>query len=255
VTRPKGEFVPLREAFQFLTVLPVGTARIAPADELQRSRAYFPLVGACLGAIAAIVDLATRLVLPPSVTTVLVLAVLAFLTGGLHLDGLMDSCDGLFGWRTSAERLAIMRDSRVGSYGVTGGVLVLLLQFACLSSLTGWLRTGGIVAMTTLGRWAMVYATVAFPYARAEGLGTAFTQGAGRRELVVATLLALAIGSAALGPGGPPLLVVAWLTAWLVARATLQKLPGLTGDSYGAINEVVTSAALLALAAYQEHAR
>ena len=243
----------LREAFQFLTVLPVGPARITPTDELQHSRAYFPLVGACLGVTAAILDVATRVVLPPSVATVLVLALLAFLTGGLHLDGLMDSCDGLFGWRTPAERLAIMRDSRVGSYGVTGGVLVLLLQFACLSSLTGWLRSGGIIAMATVGRWAMVYATISFPYARTEGLGTAFTQGAGRRELVIATLLALAIGSAALGSGGPPLLVVAWLTAWLVARATLGKLPGLTGDSYGAINEVVTAAALLALAAYQEH--
>lgn len=244
----------LREAFQFLTVLPVGAAQMTPADELQRSRAYFPLVGACLGAIAAVVDVATRVVLPPMVTTVLVLAVLAFLTGGLHLDGLMDSCDGLFGWRTPPERLAIMRDSRVGSYGVAGGVLVLLLQFACLSSLTGWLRSGGIITMATVGRWAMVYATVSFPYARAEGLGAAFTQGAGRRELVIATLLALAIGSAALGPGGPPLLIAAWLTAWLIARATLRKLPGLTGDIYGAINEVVTVVALLALAAYQEHA-
>ena len=246
--------MPLREAFQFLTVLPVGPTRIAQGDELRRSRAYFPLVGACLGALAAILDLATRLILPPSVATVLVLALLAFLTGGLHLDGLMDSCDGLFGWRTPTERLAIMRDSRVGSYGVAGGVLVLLLQFACLSTLTGWLRSGGIIAMATVGRWAMVYATVSFPYARAEGLGTAFTQGAGRREFVIATLLALAVTSAALGPGGPPLLVVAWLTAWLVARATLRKLPGLTGDSYGAINEVVTAAALLALAAYQAHA-
>ncbi len=62
-----------------------------------------------------------------------------------------------------------MRDSCVGSYGVIGGVLVLLLQFACLSSLTGWLRTAAIIEVTTAARWAMVYATVSFPYARAEG--------------------------------------------------------------------------------------
>lgn len=243
----------LREAFQFLTVLPLGTAHVASADELQRSRAYFPLVGACIGVLAAALDLATGLVLPRTVTTVLVLAFLALMTGGLHLDGLMDSCDGLFVWRTPPERLAIMRDSRVGSYGVAGGVLVLLLQFACLGSLTGWLRSGGIVAMATAGRWAMVYATVSFPYARAEGLGAAFTQGAGRRELVVATLLALAISGAALRWRGPLLLIIAWLTAWLIAQATLRKLPGLTGDIYGAINEVVTAVALLALAAFQEH--
>ena len=241
----------LREAFQFLTVLPVGSARLASPDGLQRSRAYFPLVGACLGALAALVDLAAQLVLPPVVCAALVLAVLALLTGGLHLDGLMDSCDGLFVWRTPAERLAIMRDSRVGSYGVSGGVLVLLLQFACLSSLTGWLRTGGIIAMTTLGRWAMTYATVAFPYARTEGLGAAFTQGAGRRGLLLATLLALVIVSAALRLLGPPLLVLTWLTAWLTARATLRKLPGLTGDIYGAINEVVVLTTLLALAIVQ----
>ncbi|HEY8742493.1 MAG TPA: adenosylcobinamide-GDP ribazoletransferase, partial [Chloroflexota bacterium] len=111
----------LREAFQFLTVLPFGSARLATPDDLQRSRAYFPLVGACLGAVAALVDLAAQFVLPPTVCAALVLTILALLTGGLHLDGLMDSCDGLFVWRTPAERLAIMRDSRVGSYGVSGG--------------------------------------------------------------------------------------------------------------------------------------
>ena len=241
----------LREAFQFLTVLPFGTAEMATPEALRRSRAYFPLVGACLGAVAALVDLAAQFVLPPTVSAALVLTVLALLTGGLHLDGLMDSCDGLFVWRTPAERLAIMRDSRVGSYGVSGGVLVLLLQFACLGSLTGLLRTGGIIAMTTLGRWAMVYATVSFPYARAEGLGAAFTQGAGRRELLIATLLALVIVSVVLDWHGLMLLVVAWLTAWLVARATLRKLPGLTGDIYGAINEVVVLTTLLALATFQ----
>jgi adenosylcobinamide-GDP ribazoletransferase len=243
--------VALREAVQFLTVLPVGSSRPATAEALRRSRAYFPLVGAGLGALAALVDRAGQVVLPPTVCAALALTVLAVLTGGLHLDGLMDSCDGLFVWRTPAERLAIMRDSRVGSYGVSGGVLVLLLQFACLSSLTGWLRSGGIIAMTTLGRWAMVYATVAFPYARPEGLGAAFTQGAGRRELLLATLLALAIAGAALRQLGPPLLVLAWLTAWLTARATLRKLPGLTGDIYGAINEVVVLTALLALSIVQ----
>jgi adenosylcobinamide-GDP ribazoletransferase len=242
----------LREAFQFLTVAPIGAARPASAEELTRSRAYFPLVGACLGAAAAALDLAARLVLPPTVTAALVLALLAFLSGGLHLDGLMDACDGLFVWRSAPERLAIMRDSRVGSYGVAGGVLVLLVQFASLGALSGPLRTGGIVAAAALGRWAMVYATVAFPYARPEGLGAAFTQTAGRRELVIASALALVIASAALSWRGPLLLLLAGFTAWLVARAALRKLPGLTGDLYGAINEVVVAVAFLALAAFQE---
>ena len=241
----------LREAFRFLTVLPVGSTRMAAPEELQRSRAYSPLVGACLGAVAAFVDLAAQFVLPPAVSAAVVLAALALLTGGLHLDGLMDSCDGLFVWRLPAERLVIMRDSRVGSFGVGGGVLVLLLQFACLSSLTGLLRTGGIIAMTTLGRWAMEYATVSFPCARAEGLGAAFTLGAGRRELLIATLLALSVVSVMLGWRGLLLLAVAWLTAWLVARATPRKLPGLTGDIYGAINEVVVLTTLRALAIVQ----
>ena len=87
----------LREAFQFLTVLPVGTARPTVPDELHRSRAYFPLIGACLGVVAALLDRTAQFVFPRPVTIALVLAALAFLTGGLHLDGLMDSCDGLFG--------------------------------------------------------------------------------------------------------------------------------------------------------------
>src|SRR5689334_20284333 len=96
----------LREAFQFLTIAPIGAARPVSAEELTRSRAYFPLVGACLGAAAAALDLSARLVLPPPVAAALVLALLAFLSGGLHLDGLMDACDGLFVWRSAPERLA-----------------------------------------------------------------------------------------------------------------------------------------------------
>lgn len=236
-------------AVRFLTVVPL---RPTPgADDLGRSLAYFPLVGACLGLALAVVDVATQPVLSQPVRSAVLLGLLAAMTGALHLDGLVDSFDGLFGGHDPQRRLEIMRDSAIGSFGAVAGILVLLVQYVCLVELAGWMRLGGLLAMAALGRWAMVYATVGFPYARPEGLGVAFKGGAGRQQLVAATLFAAVVLIAALGPGGVALLGVAWIGAWLMALYCLTRVPGLTGDLYGAINELAAALVLLALLAAQ----
>ena len=99
-------------------------------------------------------------------------------TGGLHLDGLADTCDGLFGGSSPPERLAIMRDSRVGTFGVLGVVCILLLRWAAFLSLTSPIRRGALLLAPALGRWAMVGAVAALPYARPEGLGKAMHRAA-----------------------------------------------------------------------------
>lgn len=231
-------------AFRLLTVLPLGR-RAEPGGRLGSAAAYFPLVGLCLGLVLAGLDLALEPLVAIEARSALLLAALAALSGGLHLDGLIDSFDGLFGGRDAQERLAIMRDSRVGTYGAVAAIVVVLLQYACLADLQGWARLGGMLAAPLLGRWAMVYLAVAFPYARSEGLGWAFKRATTRRDLALCTLFSLAV-LAALGPAGPALLPIAWLAAWLFGVCAWWRVRGLTGDLYGAGNELVSAAVLLA---------
>jgi adenosylcobinamide-GDP ribazoletransferase len=185
--------------------------------------------------------------LPVSVATVLLLGASILATGGLHLDGLMDACDGLFGGRTAARRLEIMRDSRVGSYGVLAGVVQLLLKYAVLGALAPALRGPALVAALTAGRWTMVGATWTFAYARPEGLGAGFKAGVTWVTMALATLFAAAACWAALGPIGLALLALAGVIGWLAGAYASGKLGGLTGDCYGALNEVVETAVLLAI--------
>ena len=105
---------------------------------------------------------------------VIIIAGMAILSGGLHLDGLADTLDGMAGSRTAEERLTIMRDSRVGSFGAFGLALVLLIQFVALNSVPEEYRTGIIILAPVLSRWAMVNAIFVYPYVRPDGLGRSF---------------------------------------------------------------------------------
>lgn len=210
--------------------------------------AWYPLVGLILGGVLVLADLAASAALAPVVVNGLLLLVLVLLTGGLHQDGLADTLDGLAGGRTPAERLAIMRDPRIGALGATGLVLALLLRYAGLMALPQGLRLPVLLAMPALGRWAMVVGSYRAVYARAEGgLAHPFLAYLSARHVVVATLLvtlpclwllgplvtACAIGLAAIiGRTG---------TAWMRRR-----LGGVTGDTLGAANEVTEIAFLLA---------
>ena len=225
-------------AIQFLTAVPLPLAVPATPRHLGRALAFFPLAGALLGLALAGLD-----------SVLLAAGVLA--TGALHVDGLMDACDGIFGGRTAVGRLEIMRDSRVGSYGVLAGALQLLLKYAALSALPlGW-RGAALVMALSAGRWAMVGATWVFPYARPEGLGAAFKAGVTWPSVALATLFAIAVAWASLGAPGLALLGLAGAAAWLTGTYAAGKLGGLTGDCYGAVNEVVETALLLALLAWR----
>ena len=243
--RPTPWWAPLALAWSFLSVFP------APFVEANRGAVavaivFFPLIGAVLGALLGGLGLALDRALPAGPTAVLVLAASALLTGGLHLDALMDTADGVFGGTTRADRLAIMRDSRVGAFGAIAGALALLGQYACLVELTEIPRLIALVAALALGRWAMVVAIWAFPPARPDGLGATFHQSATNWTLAGATALAI-LAAVATRPLGLAAFVagalVALLGGWFIAR----RLGGLTGDSYGAL-AVVTETLVLYLA-------
>ncbi|MDI7276371.1 MAG: adenosylcobinamide-GDP ribazoletransferase, partial [Anaerolineae bacterium] len=153
-------------ALKFLTILPVPVPEELPEKAMGRAVAWYPLVGAVLGLLLAGADLLAGLVFPVGLRSVLVLALWVALTGALHLDGFMDSCDALLAPRSPDERLEILRDVHAGSFAVAGAALLLLIKFAALASLEGPLRTAALIGVPVLGRWAMALAVVGYPYAR-----------------------------------------------------------------------------------------
>ena len=233
-------------ALGFLTILP--TPSFAAAT-LGRSLAYFPLVGALLGALVAAFDLVAAAVLPRAVASVLDIAAFAVLSGGLHLDGLADTADGLFAPGDRAARLAVMRDSRAGAFAAAAVTLVLLLETVALSAIAVPLRSFALVAAGALSRWAMAIVLVGFPNARSDGLGAAFRAGAGRAQLVVATALAALIAAPLLGPAAIVGIASGALVAVLVGMLARDRLGGVTGDVCGAAGELAFAAQLVLLSA------
>jgi adenosylcobinamide-GDP ribazoletransferase len=236
-------------ALQFLTAVPVPIVVPAEPKQLGWSLAFFPAVGALLGLALAALDWGLLRVLPLPVATALLLVAATLITGALHLDGLMDTCDGVLGGRTRERRLEIMRDSRVGAFGALAGALQVLLKYAALVSLPAGARGPALVLSFSAGRWAMAAATWAFPYARPEGLGTSFKAGVSAPPVLVATVCVAGVAWVTWGAAGMALLGGVAVIALLGATYLSGRLGGLTGDCYGALNEVVESVALVGLVA------
>ena len=125
----------LLSALHFLTTIPLLPQRPYSHAEFGRAVGFFPLVGLLIGGILAGLNALLKLAFPPAVAAALTLTAWVALTGALHLDGLLDSLDGLLGGHDAATRLEIMKDERVGAFGFAGGVLLLLVKFAALNDL------------------------------------------------------------------------------------------------------------------------
>ncbi len=232
-------------AVQFLTVAPAIIRRPFTLEELGEAVGFYPLAGLLIGMVLALADTLLAFILPVPVRTALVLALWVGLSGALHLDGFLDACDGLLGGYSPESRLEIMRDERVGAFALAGGILLFLVKFTALSAL--YHRTAGLLLAPTLGRWGMSLAIVAFPYGRSQGLGRDIKDHAGRQQALIATLIALAVAGLTAGAGGLLACGLAGLVTWGVALFAMRRIPGLTGDIYGATNELVEAAVLVAL--------
>jgi len=227
------------EAVRFLTFIPL-PAREASWEEVGRGTAYFPLVGALLGSILVLADTLLGKIWSRLLVSAVLVVLWVILTGGLHLDGLADTVDGLRGGRGREERLAIMRDSRLGAFGGVAIFCLLALKLAFVNELDPAWHGRGLLLAPTLGRWAMVYGIWAFPSARPGGTGSIFKEHSGLRELVLATMLALvvALSLSLFHLWGLAILSGLWLAVALLGWTLTRTLGGLTGDTYGALCEV-----------------
>jgi adenosylcobinamide-GDP ribazoletransferase len=168
----------------------------------------------------------------------------------------MDVCDGLFGGYTAERRLEIMRDSHVGAFAVVGAVGLLVLKYGTLVSLLSLNapgKEGVLLLFPTLSRWSMVVQLDRFPYARRQGLGSPLHQNTARRATGFAAATAIAASILLGGIGGGGLLVGSTALAWLLGLGMSRMLGGLTGDTYGATNEIVEVVGLMAAVALLPH--
>lgn len=211
--------------------------------QVGRSIAYFPVVGLIIGIVLVILYYALHLVLPPPVVSAVIVAGLAIITGAHHLDGLMDTCDGMVAGRTREERLAIMSDTRVGAFGITGAGIILLLKYAAISSS---LTPAMIVTFPVISRWALTAAILLFPPAKPGGAGHAVKSGADWRGYILATLAAMAVSILLNGLVMGTTLMACVLALIFLAGLIFKRLyGGLSGDSYGALVEIGEVAALV----------
>lgn len=222
----------LLSALSFLTICPVPGSIHRDRAAMRAAPGWYSLVGLLIGGIAAMAFLALGF-LPPLPRAVIVVAIPLLLTRALHLDGFADVCDGLGVTGPVAKRLEVMRDPRLGTFGVAGVVLNLLLRVAIVAALpeAGWIA---VAAAPLLGRWALVVALGVAPYA-----------GAGFKILAMRPSRADLIGVSVLPLSLPwwlglPVIVVPLvllLTAgWL--GITRRTFGALTGDALGALNEL-----------------
>jgi adenosylcobinamide-GDP ribazoletransferase len=167
------------------------------------------------------------------------------ITGGLHLDGFIDCCDGLLVAQPAGRRLEIMKDSRVGAFGVLGAFCLLLVKFSALAALAPPERAPWLLLVPAVSRWTMVWAAWRYPLARPDGFAAWFRQGLGWSHVAIAGGTALLIALFVHKAVGLASFAAVWLVAILVAAWVRRRIPGLTGDVYGALNELSEVVGLL----------
>jgi adenosylcobinamide-GDP ribazoletransferase len=243
-------------AVTFLTGIPLKVeGDVSPAD-LWHSMGWYPLVGLALGAAGWGVYAGLLELLPGLVAAVIVVLLLEAVTRGLHMDGLMDTADGLLSNASRERALEIMKDSNVGAMGVVAAVLILILKVAALGALARADAAAPLLAGWCAARALPALDVYAWPYARAAGTGEAFTRERTRGPvamaggllvvgLVATALVTLATGAAGAWYAGLVIAAIAMATALLVQAAAAKRLGGLTGDVYGMGIELAEAAGLV----------
>ena len=210
---------------------------------------WFPLVGVLVGGVGAGVSFLATHGWSHPVASLLGLIAMVVMTGGLHLDGFSDTVDGLAAWRGPKETLRVMRDSRIGTLGAAGLILLLGLKWVLIQTIPIKGLASVLVVACALSRMCLVLSAQTFPYIPGEsGLGRFATDH--RSPLVLWTALALGMGVAiaCVGPFRGLLCVGgATVITWGLNRFFLGRLGGITGDTLGAVNEVIEVSLLLYL--------
>ncbi|HEY0928763.1 MAG TPA: adenosylcobinamide-GDP ribazoletransferase [Gemmatimonas sp.] len=242
-------------AFTFMTRIPLWRWIAHDLSDLPRSATWFPLVGAVVGAVGAIVFLLADQWWSSLIAALLSTVATVRLTGAFHEDALADSLDGFGGGWTPEQVLTIMKDSRVGSYALVGMILAVVTKCVVLAEFSGAQAAAALIAAHTLGRCASVWLIAALPYVRpAESAerpsaGRPFVDGVHRGRIMAATIASAIVVTLCLGEVALPAITLALLLTAASGRYFRRRIGGITGDALGAVNQLVELGVYLMLAA------
>lgn len=238
-------------ALQFLTIIPLKVKAVTER-KISCSLIFFPVVGLLLGLVlAGLNNLLGGLGFNPLTISIVLVVALIILTGGIHLDGLADTADAFLSRRPRQEMLDVMRDSRTGALGVLALISVILLKIAFLFSINrNWILVS-LVLICLLSRWSLVLSAFLFPYARREGKAKAYIEGANFRIFISATIICLICVIWLAKLAGLILMFAAAAVAWGVNRYIAKRIQGVTGDTLGAVNEIIEVFVLFAVSIIQ----
>lgn len=236
----------LRVAFGLLTTLPFRLPEDWSTGDSGRASIWYPFVGLVIGVLTWLVWKSATLVFAPLVAGVITLIVWVALTGGLHLDGLADCCDGLFASVSAERRLEIMKDPHMGTFGAVGLILVLFLKAATLASLTSD-SSLSILLAASLARWCILPMGL-LPLARPSGMGADFASGFRRSFIFWGAIIPLVI-AIILGTRGILSIVTGLVATAFVLWLAKSRIGGVTGDVFGMVVEVVETVVLLTFVA------
>lgn len=232
---------------QFLTTLPIRVKLDVTAEDFGKGLVFAPVAGLLLGAILALAWYAAVLLFPVQVAAVIIVVLYILLTGGLHLDGLGDTFDGLFSNRSRERMLEIMRDSRVGTNAVLAVIAVLLLNTSLLAAFSKNDILKIILLMPVAGRIGSLVGSGVSTYARSgEGLGKSFIDYCGHKEIIIGILPYIAIFYLVSGVYGLIFSIIPPISAYILIKLFSRKIGGATGDLLGAVCELNQTIFLLA---------
>ena len=224
---------------QFFTRIPINKTIDIKEGDFPKGIVFFPLIGLIVGVINGIVYYFVSKIVGGFIPLILVLLVNAIVTGALHLDGLADTCDGVFSARKRERMLEIMRDSAIGTNGMLGLFFLLILKLAFLDIVPKEIILPTIILTPVVGRTVMATTIYRAKYARAgEGLGDLFIGKTTLKQTIITLIMGLVLSYGLLKLPGILCLTLVLPVGYMLQRFFTNKLGGLTGDLLGAINEV-----------------
>jgi adenosylcobinamide-GDP ribazoletransferase len=240
----------LRIAGSFLTRVPM---HVEGEIDLPGATPWFPAVGVGVGVAAALVWAGAAQILPAAPAAALALVVAALITGAFHHDGIGDIADAFGGGWTVEQRLAILKDSRHGTYGVTSIVFVVLVQWSSLASVPVALGAAGLVGANVVGRAAILGVLLFGRSAHQPGLGTDHSEGLSRARCTVGLVLGCVAAPLLVGPWGLVVLGAPAVSGLAVHELARRKIGGFTGDVLGATEISTEALVLVVVAALGKH--
>ncbi|NFN87956.1 adenosylcobinamide-GDP ribazoletransferase [Clostridium sporogenes] len=237
---------------QFFTRIPVNKNLQCEKENFKRGAFFLPVVAFIIGGMEFLIYLGLKSFLPANVIIVLLILFTAMVTGGIHMDGLADTCDGFFSLRDKERIIEIMKDSRMGAFGTIAMIINLLLKYQLLYSLVLKDCSIAIISAPVIGRISILFLCLSKRTAKKNGSGNIYIGNMSKTIIFFITIIALAMNTYFLGLKITIISFVAVLIiTYLFYLLCLNKINGLTGDTLGACNEIGEITFLLALLAMQ----